>query len=159
MFLYNLIQIKMEKIEISTAENELLKFLSIGKAYHLTKQRPVFMPVCVVDQAWHALLLDTKRYHTLTTRTIGSKVLHLEQSGEGYLEWVSEYEKRFGKLSKLWFTSSDGQFDPVAYDRYSKTGKIYTSWDCTPAYLPNEIKEDTEESARDKYSQLCYNYV
>lgn len=131
----------MIKIENSPEEQELMRFFIAGKAFMQKTSKSVFMPFCMVDDVWHNLLKDKERYTHLTLSLVGSKIKHLSQKGEGEIEWVSEYEKMFGKLSEIWFTSSNGKLDSLSYQRYLQTGKMYAAWNCNPAYKPPVIKK------------------
>ena len=130
----------MTKNNITPVEQELLRFFTAGKAYQMKTSKSVFMPACIVDETWHSLLNEEERYFNLTSSIVGSNIEHVQSKGFGEIEWVADYEKMFGKLSKEWFTSVDGTFNLSSYDEYLKKGKMYASWDCSPAYKP--IKKD-----------------
>lgn len=115
-------------------EQELARFFIAGKAFQKETNKPVFMPVCIVDEAWHSLMSDEVRYDNLTSSFVGTRIEHLQNKGFGEIEWVANYERMFGKLSKHWFTCADGKFNSTAYDEYIEKGKLYAAWDCTPGY-------------------------
>jgi hypothetical protein len=130
--------------QTSPVEQELMRFFIAGKAFQKNSGKPAHMPACLVDEAWHTLQADEKRYNNLTLMNVNSKIDHLNDIGYGELEWVSEYEELFGKLTIAWFTASDNSFNSKSYNDYLKTGKFHAAWNCTPRYEPIGIEKPKE---------------
>lgn len=134
----------METKGISPVEQELMRFFIAGRAYQKETGKPALMPICVVDEVWHLLLNDEARYTNLTSSFLEANVEHLPIKGFGEINWVTNYEGMFGKLSKEWFTSANGTFDELAYSEYLKKGKLYAAWECSPGYKPNEKQKPSQ---------------
>ena len=128
-------------------EQELIRFFIAGKAYKEKNNMPVFMPACIVDEIWHELLNEEERYNALTFSCVGVNIEHHPNKGSGEIGWVEIYDQMFGKLSKQWFTTTDGKFNSLAYEEYLEKGKFYAAWDCTPGYVPQsgEKRECSEQ--------------
>jgi hypothetical protein len=82
-----------------------------------------------LDEQWHALL-DHPGFTTWCRETVGHVIRHQESSGHGQIDWVGEYERQHGLLSKLWFASADGTVNHPAMHGYRATGMITASWRC-----------------------------
>ena len=113
---------------------ELGKFFAAARKYTERTGKPAFMPVCVVDEAWHDLLNRPDEYLAFCNEVLGGDraIGHVPIKGYGPVEWVSDYEKTFGKLPAIWVLKADGKQDVQTYQRYNNTGILYASWDCTP---------------------------
>jgi hypothetical protein len=138
----------MKNTYVTPTEKELFRFFLAGKKFEERTNDKAFMPSCIVDIAWHNLLKEKERYAHLTILATNSKVEHLENKGSGEINWVSDYESLFGKLSQVWFTSTEGILNHSAYSEYLKIGKMYASWDCTPGYKPIEEINDENQSEK-----------
>jgi hypothetical protein len=86
----------------------------------------------LVDSYWHAALTDRDKYESMCLETVGSIVQHSEAVGRGEISWIVEYERRFGELSTVWFTNTDGRLNKALMEEYLWTGEVYASWDCRP---------------------------
>jgi len=123
--------------------NELQKFMIVAKELNFKNCQ---MPKCIVDDYWHNLIKEPNKYLLFTATSTGLYVEHKESNGFGEISWVKKYEELFGKLDKVWFTSSTGKFDEVSFKSYYENGKMIASWDCTPAIggVIKKINDDLE---------------
>jgi hypothetical protein len=64
-------------------------------------------------------------------------VEHRECRGYGELEWVRDYEERYGELPDIWFVSDTGELDASALAEYRRTGEWRANWTCG-SYIPLE---------------------
>ena len=117
---------------IAQAKAELGKFLKISKARQDQGKGQNYMPGGLIDEVWHEMLQDRKSYEAFATKHAGSILEHNPNAGYGTLEWVPDYEARFGLLSEAWFADKNGVVDESAVAEYRATGNYTTSWDCTP---------------------------
>jgi hypothetical protein len=106
---------------------ELRRFLSISAT--TDKMTPMFSEY--IDDYWHNLI-NEGTYEKFCDANGVEPLGHKENKGFGEIWWISEYEKRYGKLSELWFTRSDGSVDTELYSTYNKVGLIKACWDCHP---------------------------
>lgn len=115
-------------------KNELGKFFSAAKDFSSRTGKPAFMPSCMVDQKWHSLIAqqDQKEYADLAQNNFGKIPEHVSESGFGFIAWVKDYEKKFGKLDLSWFYDTDGSFNQELFESYQRTGVLKCAWDCTP---------------------------
>lgn len=113
---------------------ELGKFFAAAQKYTARTGKPAFMPVCVVDEAWHDLLNRPDEYLAFCNEVLGEgqAIGHVSIKGSGPVEWVSDYEETFGKLPAIWVLRAGGEQNAQAYERYGETGILHASWDCTP---------------------------
>jgi hypothetical protein len=110
------------------AEQELGRFFTLaGLGVSNLK-----MPAGAIDEVWHQKLKNHEQYSSFCNETAGSFVQHAPAKGYGELEWVSDYEQRFGKLDPAWFTNKEGKIDQPKYAAYLKDGKVSMEWDCVP---------------------------
>ncbi|EOO08755.1 hypothetical protein [Bacillus cereus] len=115
-----------ELVQEGTAElGKFLKMYSEGVS-NLT------MPSRFIDVIWHDMLENPEEYEAFSNKFAGMVVGHEPIVGEGKIEWVTNYEKRFGKLNSTWFMDQNGRFNKKAYEEYQKTGVWRASWDCGP---------------------------
>lgn len=109
--------------------------LELGKFLQMFAEgvRNLTMTSGFIDEIWHKLMKDESKYRDFCSKYAGKHVGHVEDVGEGTVQWVYEYEKRFGSLHPLWFTDENGKLDLEAYEQYKLTG-IWerTSWRCRP---------------------------
>lgn len=114
------------------AEVELGKFLAIAKARQDAGKGQNYMPGGLIDEVWHSKLKDETAYADFCKAHAGKVLAHNPNAGFGTLEWVSDYEARFGPLQTVWFADVSGRIDTNGLAEYRKTGIYVTSWDCTP---------------------------
>jgi hypothetical protein len=112
-----------------TALVELGKFLSLCSE----GVKNLVMPSTFVDNVWHELHQNERAYNEFCHKHAGSYIEHLEDEGQGTVQWVNEYEERYGSLPSVWFMNEKGEIDNQAYNQYLKTG-IWerASWRCRP---------------------------
>jgi len=112
------------------AHDELSRFFAIAAdAEDITTMK---MPRGAVDALWHSYLAYPSEYIRFTAQHAGVYFEHMAGNGHEEMTWVSEYERRYGKLPKVWFTDDAGVFDEQAYADYMSKGKLIASWDCGP---------------------------
>ena len=111
------------------AETELSKFFTLLKEnnYELMK-----MPRCIVDNYWHMLLKNPDEYNEFCVRYAGSHIDHVKNSGFGKIDWFNDYEDKYGRLTKEWFTNEEGVVDVEKYAEYLNSGEVKMQWDCIP---------------------------
>ncbi|WP_299609603.1 hypothetical protein [uncultured Tateyamaria sp.] len=114
------------------AEAELGKFLAIAKIRQDAGKGENYMPGGLIDEVWHGKLKDKTVYAKFCQSHTGKVLAHNPNAGFGTLEWVSDYESRFGPLHKVWFADVAGRIDTDGLAEYRRTGTYITSWDCTP---------------------------
>jgi hypothetical protein len=135
---------------------ELVRFFQVSRSTDQICQ--MFSPY--VDSYWHAVEARNPRsFQSFCEREIGCEIEHRELIGEGVINWVSEYERRFGKLSQVWFMNAEGLVDQSMIDRYDSGHGIYACWDCHPMPKPSDLVREKktppgEESTRPKESEL-----
>ena len=49
------------------------------------------------------------------------------------VEWIAEYEARYGDLTAEWFASKDGDVLQNEYAAYLRDHTVTASWVCAPA--------------------------
>jgi hypothetical protein len=113
---------------------ELGRFFDVAAVFQSKTGKTANMPVCIIDQAWHDLMVNPSAYADFTDSAVGSSVDHLENKGEGIIEWVDIYHEKFGALPAVWFVSPLEFFDSELYDRYQRTRVLEMSWDCAPRF-------------------------
>jgi hypothetical protein len=91
---------------------------------------PVAMFSGAIDEIWHELLFDPTQYEALCLRICGSVVGHREGYGAGTVQFIECYERRWGVLPEIWFTSSIGVLDEKNLKEYEKYGTVQASWNC-----------------------------
>jgi hypothetical protein len=113
---------------------ELGRFFAVAAQYTAQSGERAMMPACPVDTAWHEMLGDDAMFGDLVTEFLGpdATVRHLEANGRGVIGWTGLYERSYGPLPQVWFTSPQGVLDEKAYADYQRTGIARLSWDCTP---------------------------
>lgn len=117
---------------LMAAEAELGKFLCVAKARQEAGKGQNYMPGGLIDEVWHEMLKDKARYAEFSKLHAGEQLDHNPNAGFGTLEWVPDYEARFGPLHEAWFADKSGQVDQENLADYRRTGAYVTSWDCTP---------------------------
>jgi hypothetical protein len=113
---------------------ELGRFFEVASIFHSATGKSANMPACMIDQTWHELMTDPSAYQAFTEKAVGVSVEHMENKGEGLIEWVNTYREKFGILPALWFTAPSGAFNSELYDVYQGTGVLEMSWDCSPRF-------------------------
>ncbi|MFC7442597.1 hypothetical protein [Laceyella putida] len=111
------------------AEEELGRFFQLfGEGV-----KELSMPSGFIDSVWHRLLKCQTKYKAFCLQTVGKEVGHAQDSGEGRVPWVRDYEKRFGSLHPVWFMDAHGNLDQIVYNEYKATGEwTRGSWRCRP---------------------------
>lgn len=128
---------RMLIVDESNAARELERFFVVAEMYSKAEKESAMMPVCLVDEVWHALLEDKDNYKAFCDNAVGTDVLHVEARGHGVLEWVNTYETLYGSLSEVWFCDNENKVNEVWRNEYLDTGLYYASWDCSP-YFPDK---------------------
>jgi hypothetical protein len=122
---------------LQTLENEKLLAdaeIELGKFFNLAGEgiSNLLMPQGIIDEVWHEKLKDNEKYLEFCFDHANAQIDHVETNGTGELEWVENYEKKFGKLNQAWFVDKNGVLDFDTYQEYLKNGKLIMSWDCGP---------------------------
>ncbi|MFF2143151.1 hypothetical protein [Kitasatospora sp. NPDC058190] len=120
-------------IHTSTELAELGRFFSIAARFLDTGQTAPQMFSTAIDAAWHRLLEDPEAHAAFTTQHAGRLLRHSPVKGEGFISWITAYEKAYGPLPQIWFTEADGSVNTEALARYRETGQVWAEWDCSPA--------------------------
>jgi hypothetical protein len=127
------------------ARTELAKYFSLIGSSQPPGDLP--MPAGLIDETWHNLMKQEAEYDRFCMDQVGFVVGHESGGGRKEIPWVKSYEERFGRLSKLWFTSKDGVFDSKSYGDYLSTGTYIASWDCGPV-VPEMVKRINNDIER-----------
>ena len=106
-------QISLSEAQIEAATVELSRVLAITR-----DGVPVEMFSEAIDLVWHLLLKDRTSYIEFSLRACGQIIGHHEGDGFGTVRFIESYERRFGKLSPIWFARKDGSLDEVAHQRH-----------------------------------------
>lgn len=127
--------------EVTDLDLELGRFFGVAKELHSDTGELAMMPTCIVDEHWHGLI-ESGTLDQLAAQYVGDdvRVEHLESGGFDPLNWVARYEAKFGPLSPAWFTDKDGGLDETRYQQYVAGNAQRMSWDCTPGFVPSEVK-------------------
>jgi len=118
--------------EADVALTELGKFFTITGQYFNAGLPAPRMFSGAVDRAWHRLAESPDAHDAFTVTHAGRRLRHAESRGEGFIGWVSAYEKEYGPLPEIWFTGATGELDAEALGRYRRTGEVWAEWDCSP---------------------------
>jgi hypothetical protein len=88
-----------------------------------------------IDHEWHTLLQDPAAYKAFCAekRTIVWEHSPNVAPAIAVIEWIGEYESRWGDLSAAWFANTDGSIDQDAYQDYLDSHKVVAAWDCNPS--------------------------
>jgi len=112
------------------ARDELSRFFAIATdAEDISAMK---MPRGAVDALWHSYMANPSEYIRFTAQHAGVYFEHMAGSGHEEMTWVPEYERRYGRLPKIWFTDDSSVVDEEAYSGYVSQGKLIASWDCGP---------------------------
>lgn len=88
-----------------------------------------------IDAVWHQMLEDESSYEAFSmAATDGLIIGHAPTTGAGTVQFIESYERRYGKLPRIWFYNAEGQFDQAGYDQYLQTGNVISRWICTPTH-------------------------
>ena len=118
-------------IDNTEAREELRRFLILATDL----QKPLTMFSAYIDDAWHELMKDEAAYLEFCQSISGRPIEHVPSGKDNpivCIEWLKEYEARYGDLNPLWFADIDGNVDSLSYGAYRRTGEIYASWRCSP---------------------------
>src|SRR4051812_45550930 len=109
--------------------------VELGKFINLCSEgvKNLVMPSAFVDNVWHGLIHDEEKYKDFCHQHADSVIKHLEDKGEGTVQWVKDYEERYGSLHPVWFMNDKGEINNQAYTQYLNSG-IWerASWRCRP---------------------------
>ena len=126
--------------ETVVLDRELSRFFQVSKELFDETGAMAMMPTCVVDEHWHDLIEEGK-IDAFVAECLGDDVTvaHVEAGGVDPLNWVTRYEVMFGSLNPLWFTGQGG-LNTELFNEYVGGKTPDMAWDCTPAFLPKEVK-------------------
>lgn len=120
-------------LERSDAQAELAKFFALTT--ELDKSLTMFSEF--VDKAWHDLLDDPVSYESFCLEECGRVLSHIPSDPHSnpivVVEWVGEYEERFGQLPPVWFADEHGVVQEDSYRDYLDSHTVVASWRCTPS--------------------------
>jgi len=120
----------MALIPNQSAHEELSRFFAIAAdAENISMMK---MPRCAVDALWHVYMTNPTQYIRFSAQHAGVYFEHMPGNGHEEMQWVPEYERRYGRLSRIWFTDASGAVDEAACSDYVSRGKMIASWDCGP---------------------------
>lgn len=116
------------------AEVELARFFElVGQAARSGADPCLPMFSSAVDACWHDMANNEPAgLDQFCREHAGIPLRHVAATGTGPIEWVPDYEARFGPLPIIWFTRRDGSVDTRALEAYQATGTVVTDWDCSP---------------------------
>ncbi|MTH98170.1 hypothetical protein [Roseibium sp. RKSG952] len=87
-----------------------------------------------IDSVWHEMLDTPDAYADFCLSACGAVVGHQPSAGSGSVSFIESYERRWGKLPDIWFTTSDGSLDASLKREYDLFGTVHASWNCTPTH-------------------------
>ncbi len=110
----------------------------LGRFFALSVElnQPLTMFSEYIDDAWHSLMEEPERYREFCIDVVGRAVGHNPSGANNPMvdvEWLPEYEAKYGRLPASWFADIDGNVDDQLYQTYIKTGEIRASWACNPS--------------------------
>lgn len=85
-----------------------------------------------IDATWHELIRHSDQYDAFCRAHVGRPITHVHGRGRGVVNWVKDYERRFGPLPGIWFTDNDGELCEDQLRHYQHTGQVRAEWDCAP---------------------------
>ena len=118
-------------LDKSDAQAELGKFLKL--ADELGPGLKMFSTF--IDMEWHQLVGDRAAYAQFCA-TSGTTVWEHKPNEApviSKIEWVPDYESRWGDLPPAWFADETGVVDDDAYQDYLDSHEVVASWDCSPS--------------------------
>jgi hypothetical protein len=123
-----------DKHNLST-EQVILSKDELRKIFNLTAQG-IYVEMFSegIDQVWHELIEDKETYEAFSKEACGYIIGHGENKDEGLVSFVEAYERRYGKLPRIWFFDANGVFDENRYAEYLSTGNIISAWVCNPTH-------------------------
>jgi hypothetical protein len=118
-------------LDKADAREELGKFLQL--ASDLGPGLKMFSGF--IDHEWHALLQAPEAYKAFCAEKATMLWEHTPNGSPTpvVIEWVSDYESRWGDLPPAWFADTAGVVDQDAYRDYLDSHKVVASWDCSPS--------------------------
>lgn len=119
-------------VDRSDAVDELRKFFTLSS--ELGPGLTMFSEF--VDAQWHSLLGDPDSYEAFC-QDLGVDAFGHVPSGDVnpivVVEWIDEYESRWGDLPLVWFADEGGVTDEDAYADYLDTHTVVAAWRCSPS--------------------------
>lgn len=111
---------------------ELGRFLTVAADRFAKGEEPAQMFSGAVSAAWHALRRRPRPYADFCLTHAGRQLGYLAACGRGLVNWIDDYERRFGPLPGVWFTDADGAFREDQWRRYQSTGQVMADWHGLP---------------------------
>lgn len=122
----------LKAIDNPEAMKELSAFLELA----VEMNKPLTMFSGYIDDAWHDLMKSPDLYNSFCEKIAKRPIEHIPSGNNNPIvdiEWVKEYEAKYGTLNPLWFADENGVVDSISYEAYKQTGKIQASWKCKPS--------------------------
>lgn len=126
-------QLAVPAVKNEAALQELGRFFKLS----VELRKPLTMFSGYVDAAWHEMEKEPGYFAEFCARTAGQPIGHVP-SGPGpnpivEIEWLNEYEAKYGPLPEMWFADEDGTINDVLYGIYRRTGRVQDAWRCNPS--------------------------
>ncbi|WP_147255326.1 hypothetical protein [Streptomyces sp. PT12] len=121
------------RITRAELEAELARYLSITGHRFATGQESPQMFSGLIDRVWHEKMQDPVAYAEFCAAHAGEPVAHAPVTGSGPVNWIVDYERRFGTLPDAWFMGADGVVNEPLRREYHRTGAVTRAeWICSP---------------------------
>lgn len=130
-------------VRLDEARNELARFFKL--TVELNSGLTMFSDY--IDRAWHELLEDESEYTAFCEESCGKMMGHVPSGADNPIvevEWIGEYEARYGTLPEAWFMDASGILDSDSYTDYLTSHSVVASWKCSPSTNCNSRIEPDE---------------
>ena len=84
----------------------------------------------LIDARWHKLLSSSNIKLPTHDPTVRS-------NGPEQINWIKDYERKFGRLNICWFINGNGYIDSISYNAYIKSGCVCAEYNCVGRIYKN----------------------